>query len=1187
MSKYKAEQHITLDSKEFLKEAEKVKKANEEMGKSAEQASSNASEKVDKYTQKLNKLTETLEQLKKEQKKYEEGSTQFNYYSKEIEKATNALDKHIGKTVELKKSLEEVKKAEETETTPRWLAHVRYLNDVIEALEKERGELEANKEAYDWYTKEIDRAFASVEKWVNGWNNTQYENELSNLLNTFERLVIEQEKLKDVNGAWEYYEKAISSVSNRVDELQAKFFDLNETTNEYFDSPTIKENLLNDLFKLDEYSLKIEKLETDWDNLVASQKKFEEGSVGFKYYDDALSNVLEKFETLVYGAKELDEVIKVDEYTLKVEKLKEKIAELEDARAHSTSASQLNYYLKEIENVSAEYDKLIGKTKEVDKNSSLSFESVRTSIKKVADAIGEAIKALDEYSQYALESQKSSISLLIAIDNAGEQLSKSATEYLSLADKLSKSTLFQDKQIEKAEALLIATQNLDDELIERALKVAMDLSTMMGRELPSSATALSRALTNPTSATFAFGMAGIRLSEATTEVAKSLMDEGRQAEAVELMIKELEDRYGGLSEAMSKLPSSKMTQMKNDLLDIKEALGTIFTDYLSGILDLANRIMDRVRDDFKDLANKSRAKEAYDMAFNGTSADVLKNLFTPEQLQMAYDDMSGDRSRAWANTPKGADKVDFYNSPLMELAKALDENTNSLDENTKEEEESVDPYTKELLSLIEKQSEAKNNYDRTSTEEFIAEFGEGASLFYKKIYDTATEELHNLKTYGDKNYKQSTPSSIKQDANSYEYMMNDLLSELEIAQTELRDVLSDTSASTGAIIHARERVSNIMQQIDFLKLYGDPNYKVERESSGISLKLNGLSPLPQFSKNQYVFDGTSFKPMLTPQFDADIPTLTGKSYNDFLKNIADGWVAKFEEEEKKQEELTEEERRLYNLLKDSQIASIKDLESQYKNGSKDMQYWDKQAFAREIFADLDISGLVGEAYREYLEAWGRIVEDIDKSEEEWNAELKEARLKRMHEMNDALLKEREKGLKQMAEMEEASLKKSLDSFIENFGGEHEDPFIGYSESIDMMTGAMSSFYNTIRNGQGVLEAFKNAFFRVVDQIIEKLIALLAVEAISSIFGLDGAAIANASAYTMNAGKVMKTSLSSSLSNMYKSNMFSFAPAKYMKEGQGVKNVIFNIDGFVSSNEADFTRRVKETMNTGEFLVNIT
>lgn len=761
-------------------------------------------------------------------------------------------------------------------------------------------------------------------------------------------------------------------------------------------------------------------------------------------------------------------------------------------------------------------------TKETDGLSS-SFSKFALVAGTVVVAFQKFIKVLDEYSQYALESERATIVLMTSIANSGRQVNTELNKFRDIADKVSHSTLFQDKQVEQAEAFLIATQQLDDELTERTLKVATDLATMMGDNLPNTAKALSRALTDPTYATFAFQRAGIKLSDTTSDLAKQLMEEGKQAEAQTVILEELERRYSGLAEAVGKLDSSEMTKIKNNLLDIKEALGQIMTSSFKGFLELLDKATTRIANLLDRLALLAKGGSAVDDA-KTMYPDMMRAIYTNEQLV------------------EGLEQAQL-------AKKAIDDQRASMQNDTW-----MTPQYNELVTAIATLSTAIYRNEQAEKEN-----------------TTATNE-------------NTIAKEEETDKNSYAYKWDELKKEEDNAWQAYLNAQSKSEED-----FEYQRYLDARQARMNLEIFGDASHKKEMKSAGLRTSKTGLGAIfvPKFGGQQYVFDGTSFKPMISPQFDADIPTLTGDEKWSFLKNQADAWVVKLEEEERKQEELTTEKRRLYNLLDDSQIGTIRDLEAQYKNGSKDMQYWDKQKFAREVFADLDISGLTGEAYREYLRAWGEIVEDIEKSEEEWNAESKESRLRRMHEMNDALLKEREEGLKKMAEMEEFSLKKSLDSFIENFGGEHEDPFIGYSESIDMMTGAMNSFYNTIRNGQGVLEAFKNAFFRVVDQIIEKLIALLAVEAISSIFGLNGAEIANASAHTMNAGKVMKTSLSSSLSNMYKSNMFSFAPAKYMGEGQGVKNVIFNIDGFVSSNEADFTRRVRETMNNGEFLVNIT
>lgn len=361
------------------------------------------------------------------------------------------------------------------------------------------------------------------------------------------------------------------------------------------------------------------------------------------------------------------------------------------------------------------------------------------------------IKVLDEYSQYALESERATVSLMTSIANSGRDVATELNKFQDIADEISHSTLFQDKQVEQAEAFLIATQQLDDELTERTLKVATDLATMMGDNLPNTAKALSRALTDPTYATFAFQRAGIKLSDTTSDLAKQLMEEGKQAEAQTVILEELESRYGGLAEAVGKLDSSEMTKIKNNLLDIKEALGQIMTSSLNGLLEFIDNVTTKIANVLDRFALIAKGGSVVDDA-KTMYPDIMRAIYTNEQLEEGLE--QAKLAQKAIIDQRASMQNDTWMSPQYdELTTAIATLTTAIYRNKQAEEDNTTATTENTEATTDKKSFAYryDEYKKTMDDAYANWQNANSQVesdYYERLYKDAKNDFETFAKYG-------------------------------------------------------------------------------------------------------------------------------------------------------------------------------------------------------------------------------------------------------------------------------------------------------------------------------------------------------------------------------------------------------------------------------------------------------
>ena len=178
-------------------------------------------------------------------------------------------------------------------------------------------------------------------------------------------------------------------------------------------------------------------------------------------------------------------------------------------------------------------------------------------------------------------------------------------ELQGMASELQKVSTFGDEEILEGVTNQFLTfggviDTLNKEQFQEAQTQALNLSTILGTDLKSSALQLAKALDDPKRQLSALRRSGIQFTEAQDNMIKSMVDAGKKSEAASLILKALDDNYKGIAKTAAE--NDPFGQMSRRLGDIKEQFGEIIFGYLQpfmtrmeGLVDSLENMDDRTR----------------------------------------------------------------------------------------------------------------------------------------------------------------------------------------------------------------------------------------------------------------------------------------------------------------------------------------------------------------------------------------------------------------------------------------------------------------------------------------------------------------------------------------------------------------------------------------------------------------
>lgn len=176
-------------------------------------------------------------------------------------------------------------------------------------------------------------------------------------------------------------------------------------------------------------------------------------------------------------------------------------------------------------------------------------------------ALDEAISSLTQFAEAAAEEEAALNSLNVALAANGNYTEDASQSMLDFAATIQKTTAVEDGAVISTAALIENLTGLEKDGLQRATKAAINLSQALGKDLETTATAISKAMEGNVTALKKFGIG----------VQKGASD----AQTFDNALKLIEDRFGGAAASKLNTYAGATAQLGNVYGDLQESIGNI------------------------------------------------------------------------------------------------------------------------------------------------------------------------------------------------------------------------------------------------------------------------------------------------------------------------------------------------------------------------------------------------------------------------------------------------------------------------------------------------------------------------------------------------------------------------------------------------------------------------------------
>lgn len=179
----------------------------------------------------------------------------------------------------------------------------------------------------------------------------------------------------------------------------------------------------------------------------------------------------------------------------------------------------------------------------------------------------------------ANEANLSQARLTSVLRATGNSAGLTSRQINDLADELARTTLFDDDAIRNGEAVLASFRNVQGDTYREGLKLAADLSSLLGTDLQSAIIQVGKALNDPREGITALSRAGVTFSAAQEQQIRNFQDTNQLAKAQGIVLNELRHQFGGTAAELNNADNGarRLTKSWDELL---ETIGN--TDKVSG-----------------------------------------------------------------------------------------------------------------------------------------------------------------------------------------------------------------------------------------------------------------------------------------------------------------------------------------------------------------------------------------------------------------------------------------------------------------------------------------------------------------------------------------------------------------------------------------------------------------------------
>lgn len=238
-----------------------------------------------------------------------------------------------------------------------------------------------------------------------------------------------------------------------------------------------------------------------------------------------------------------------------------------------------------IKNLGASFNKAKRSTSDFSSTAIAGMQDVRNAVQGL-EGVWRTFNATFNRSFMAYERQINAEQRLESVLRAsGREVEQNSGRLREMASAMQQVTTFGDEQILEAQAILLTFQNIGIETLPRVTMAAMDMASVLGGDVVSSARQLAMALEDPESGMDRMRRSGVTFTTELEEQIKKLAASGRQMEAQALILDELENRFKGTAKAIADTPAGRFRQLQNELGDLREEMGALMATGIGPVVE--------------------------------------------------------------------------------------------------------------------------------------------------------------------------------------------------------------------------------------------------------------------------------------------------------------------------------------------------------------------------------------------------------------------------------------------------------------------------------------------------------------------------------------------------------------------------------------------------------------------------
>jgi hypothetical protein len=250
---------------------------------------------------------------------------------------------------------------------------------------------------------------------------------------------------------------------------------------------------------------------------------------------------------------------------------------------------------------------------------------VKTALAVVAGAfvLNEIKNSIGGWISDASGASDATAKLAAIIETTGGAAGYTADQLAQMADELEKTTGIQAESIQQAQALLLTFDNVRGDQFQKATELATDLATTLGIDVTAAARMVGKSLDDPVDAVNALARAGVDFTEEQKNMIQSLAESGDVVAAQEQILAALEDKVGGVAEAMGETFSGKLAILGAKFGDLGETIGGVIIPYIEALLPAAEIAISGVQALLDIFADFAGAGADFQKSFADAVVDAL------------------------------------------------------------------------------------------------------------------------------------------------------------------------------------------------------------------------------------------------------------------------------------------------------------------------------------------------------------------------------------------------------------------------------------------------------------------------------------------------------------------------------------------------------------------------------------